>query len=634
MESQGLSPNTMFETFCHSAGQFFETSGVSCCAFSSRDGWTIAANYGNCPWGAPGEPLAPSMEEWVEKARRNQKVTPCSMAANDAATCSETQFTEMVVPFLSQGQLRGAAIMSWTAAVTRPPDALVDRLTLLGTFFAGLLDNAQLFEQVFRSRENWLRVIDSIPDSIIAHDDQGRIVRINRALSGRVGVHPSKLIGRPIGDVLPIAANDAPCGCPFCGAAKDGIEGPIDLFSDCSFLVSTTRLAQYSDREAQTIHVLVNVRRQLEAERRLQRERDFNQQILTHTENMILVLDASGRISYVNHRAAEIGYSVDALLGLPLARLIHTSHRPVFHQALRKVLETEAVQVLELPILRSDGRAARYAVNLSSMGEEKSGDHSIVVVMTDVTEAAQLQAELARSEKMAALGRLVAGVAHEVNNPLSAIVGFTDLLLENREIPSAAREELGLILQEAERTRLIVQNMLRFAREMPPHREPLQVNLVLRQALKLRSYGLASRNVDIVERLSESLPIVVADPGQLEQVFLNILNNAFDALEQTDRRGRIEVETAVRGETVEICFRDNGPGISNPERIFEPFFTTKPVGQGTGLGLSICYGIIQDHHGEIVCENNAGAEGCTFLIRLPAASMHAHGAVANANART
>ncbi len=632
-ESQGISPNTMFETFCHSAGEFFETSGVSCCAFSSRDGWTIAANHGNCPWGAPGEPLAPSMEEWVEKARRNQNVTPCCPATNDSSAGSESQFTEIVVPFLNQGQILGAAVLSW-AALAPPSDVLTDRLTLLGTFFAGLLDHAQLFEQVFRSRENWLRVIDSIPDSIIVHDDRGRIVRINRALSGRVGVHPSKLIGRPIGDVLPIAANDAPGGCPFCGGGKEGIDGPVELFSDCSFLVSTTRLAQYSDREAQTIHVLVNVRRQLEAERRLQRERDFNQQILAHTENMILVLDASGQISYVNHRAAEIGYSVDALLGLPLARLIHTSHRPVFHEALRTILETDAVRALELPILRSDGRVARYAVHLSSMGEEKSGDHSIVVVMTDVTEASQLQAELARSEKMAALGRLVAGVAHEVNNPLSAIVGFTDLLLENREIPDTAREELGLILQEAERTRLIVQNMLRFAREMPPHREPLQVNLVLQQALKLRSYGLANRNVEIVQRFTENLPVVVADPNQLEQVFLNILNNAFDALEETDRRGRIEVETSLHGETVEICFRDNGPGISNPERIFEPFFTTKPAGEGTGLGLSICYGIIQDHHGEIVCENNAGAEGCTFLIRLPAASMHAHGAVAKANART
>jgi two-component system NtrC family sensor kinase len=122
--------------------------------------------------------------------------------------------------------------------------------------------------------------------------------------------------------------------------------------------------------------------------------------------------------------------------------------------------------------------------------------------------------------------------------------------------------------------------------------------------------------------------VVVADPHQLEQVFLNILNNAFDATEQAGRPGRIEVESVACAENVEIRFRDNGPGISNPDRVFEPFFTTKPVGKGTGLGLSICYGIIQAHDGEIFCRNNAGAEGCTFLIRLPAASIGSPGAPA------
>jgi two-component system NtrC family sensor kinase len=257
---------------------------------------------------------------------------------------------------------------------------------------------------------------------------------------------------------------------------------------------------------------------------------------------------------------------------------------------------------------------------------EKSGDaSSAVVVMTDVTEASLLQAKLVHAEKMAALGQLVSGVAHEVNNPLSGIVGFTDLLLENPELPEFARENLGIILQEAERTRLIVQNMLRFAREMPPQRELVQINAVLRQTLKLRSYGLSNRSVEIFERMSENLPVVVADPHQLEQVFLNILNNAFDAIEQSGRPGRIEVETIARAENVEIYFRDNGPGISNADRIFEPFFTTKPVGKGTGLGLSICYGIIQAHDGEIICRNNAKAEGCTFLIRLPAAAISSQG---------
>jgi two-component system, NtrC family, sensor kinase len=247
-----------------------------------------------------------------------------------------------------------------------------------------------------------------------------------------------------------------------------------------------------------------------------------------------------------------------------------------------------------------------------------------VVVMTDVTETSLLQAKLVHAEKMAALGQLVSGVAHEVNNPLSGIVGFTDLLLENPETPEFARENLGIILQEAERTRLIVQNMLRFAREMPPQRELVQVNGVLQQTIKLRSYGMSNRNVEILERLAGNLPVVVADPHQLEQVFLNILNNAFDAVEQSGRPGRIEVETLARAENVEIHIRDNGPGISNPDRIFEPFFTTKPVGKGTGLGLSICYGIIQAHDGEIQCRNNADSLGCTFLIRLPAAAISAH----------
>jgi two-component system NtrC family sensor kinase len=360
----------------------------------------------------------------------------------------------------------------------------------------------------------------------------------------------------------------------------------------------------------------------------LRRERDFNWSILNHTQNIILVLDATGRIAFVNHRAAEIGYSVEALEGLPLARLIHTSHRPIFQEALHNVLEGGAVQRLELPFLRREGSMTRFVVHLSSM-REKSGDtSSAVVVMTDVTEASLLQAKLAHAEKMAALGQLVSGVAHEVNNPLSGIVGFTDLLLENPETPEFAKENLGIILQEAERTRLIVQNMLRFAREMPPQRELVEINVVLRQTIKLRSYGASSRNVEIVERLAENLPVVVADPHQLEQVFLNILNNAFDATEQAGRPGRIEVESVACAENVEIRFRDNGPGISNPDRVFEPFFTTKPVGKGTGLGLSICYGIIQAHDGEIFCRNNAGAEGCTFLIRLPAASIGSPGAPA------
>jgi two-component system, NtrC family, sensor kinase len=243
--------------------------------------------------------------------------------------------------------------------------------------------------------------------------------------------------------------------------------------------------------------------------------------------------------------------------------------------------------------------------------------------MTDITDAADLQAKLMHTEKMAALGQLVSGVAHEVNNPLAAIVGFTDLLLESPEIPDPSKEELRVILQEAQRTRVIVQNLLSFARQMPAQREPVEINIVLRQTLKLRAYDFSNHGVELIERLEEDLPVVMGDSHQLQQVFLNILNNAYDAVQETRRPGKVEIETSLRDGHIELAFRDNGPGVTHLDRIFDPFFTTKEVGKGTGLGLSICYGIVRAHKGEITARNNPGGQGCTFLVRLPVAAKPA-----------
>jgi two-component system NtrC family sensor kinase len=252
------------------------------------------------------------------------------------------------------------------------------------------------------------------------------------------------------------------------------------------------------------------------------------------------------------------------------------------------------------------------------MRDEQGIVTSLVVVMTDVTDAAVLQAKLMHAEKMAAVGQLVSGVAHEVNNPLTAILGFTDLLMESPGIPEDARRDLRVILQEAQRTKQIVQNLLSFARQMPPQRKPVQINGVLRRTLQLRAYDLQNRGVEVVEQLDQCLPPVVGDPHQLQQVFLNILNNAYDAMRESNP-ARIEIMSARRGDFVEVSFRDNGHGVTQQDRIFDPFFTTKEIGKGTGLGLSICYGIVHEHGGEILCHNNEGAEGATFVVRLPAA---------------
>jgi two-component system, NtrC family, sensor kinase len=230
-----------------------------------------------------------------------------------------------------------------------------------------------------------------------------------------------------------------------------------------------------------------------------------------------------------------------------------------------------------------------------------------------------LQAKLVHTEKMAAVGQLVSGVAHEVNNPLTAILGFADLMMENPTVPETAKTDLRVILQEAQRTKQIVQNLLSFARQMPPQRHSVQLNSILDRTIQLRAYDFSSHGVEVIEHFHKNLPEVIGDPHQLQQVFLNIINNAYDAVRDSGRPPRIEIMTTSVGGFAEVSFRDNGHGISFPDRIFDPFFTTKEVGKGTGLGLSICYGILREHGGEIFCHNNEDGPGATFIVRLPAA---------------
>jgi len=364
--------------------------------------------------------------------------------------------------------------------------------------------------------------------------------------------------------------------------------------------------------------LMLDVTEQKTFQAQLQRERDFNLKILDNTQSLILVLDTAGLVSYANRRCFEAGYHHQDLLGHSFLEYVVPARRSVFSEAFDTTLNGREVDNVELPVRLGGASAARFSLNLSPMRDALGHISSVVVVMMDVTDATVLHAKLLHAEKMAAVGQLVSGVAHEVNNPLAAILGFTDLLLENPEVPESAKAELAVILREAQRTKVIVQNLLRFARQVPAQREPVDLNSLLQQTLKLRSYDFESHGVDVLERLDGTLPPVIGDAHQLQQVFLNILNNAYDAVRETQRRGRIEIATSLSAGVVDVVFRDNGPGIADLDCIFDPFFTTKEVGKGTGLGLSICYGIVRAHGGEILCSNNEG-EGCTFRVRLPLA---------------
>jgi two-component system NtrC family sensor kinase len=382
-------------------------------------------------------------------------------------------------------------------------------------------------------------------------------------------------------------------------------------------------------RVAQIRGLMLDVTEQRKFQSQLQRERDFNQKILNTTQSMILVLDTAGLISYANRRCYETGYLEEEMIGHRLVDWVGASHRKDFEAALQTTANGQQVENLELRVRRSDASMGHFSISLSPMRDESDQVNSVVVVMTDITDAALLQAKLAHSEKMATIGRLVSGVAHEVNNPLAAILGFTDLLLENPEVPASAREDLQIILQETQRTKEIVQDLLRFARQRPTQREPVQLNTVLRQTIKLRGYDFASHGVEVVEEFDEGIGETLGDAQQLQQVFLNILNNAYDAIQESGNHGKIRIATKPAGDSIEVTFVDNGTGVSDPERIFDPFFTTKQAGRGTGLGLSICYGIVRAHGGEILCWKNAGESGSTFLVRLPRATETGLAAAAN-----
>jgi PAS domain S-box-containing protein len=496
-------------------------------------------------------------------------------------------------------------------------------LEALASHTSVALENVRLFSRIEQSRKQWVQDFDAISDFIIVHDAVNRVLRLNRALADLLELRPTEVIGRDMG-TLELLSSTAQAGfCPFCRNPQAVHEEFIHETADRTFLVSASRIHGGPKDELRTIHVLKDITDRRTAERRYRRERDFNKNILNNTQSMILVLDTAGLVSYANRRCFEASYREQDLLGHSLVQMVPTARRKLLAEALERTLQGAALDNLEIPLLRGNGTTGQFSMSLSPMRDEQGDINSVVVVMTDITDAADLQAKLMHTEKMAALGQLVSGVAHEVNNPLAAIVGFTDLLLENADVPQNAKEDLQIILQEAQRTRVIVQNLLSFARQMPAQREPLQVNSILQQTLKLRAYDLSNHGVELIENYDAELPVIVGDPHQLQQAFLNILNNAYDAVHGTLRQGKIGIRSSHRDGWIEIIFRDNGTGISHPDRIFDPFFTTKEVGKGTGLGLSICYGIVRAHGGEISARNNSDGIGSTFIVRLPMAKSTA-----------
>jgi two-component system NtrC family sensor kinase len=271
-------------------------------------------------------------------------------------------------------------------------------------------------------------------------------------------------------------------------------------------------------------------------------------------------------------------------------------------------------------VVRGNDECGELAKVFNQMTENLQGSRAQLEQTVETLKTTQ--AQLVQSEKLSAVGEFVAGVAHELNNPLAAVIGFSELL-KNTDADSKNRRYLDMIYKSAHRCQKIVQSLLSFARRHKPERKPVCVNGLIEAVLEIVNYQLRTSNIEVSMQLDPTLPVVLADEHQIQQVLLNVINNARQAIEDHQPHGAVKIVTEATDQSVHIIIHDNGPGISeeNLRRIFDPFFTTKEVGKGTGLGLSLCYGIIKEHGGTITPSSRPGG-GATFIIELPVLHMN------------
>jgi signal transduction histidine kinase len=230
----------------------------------------------------------------------------------------------------------------------------------------------------------------------------------------------------------------------------------------------------------------------------------------------------------------------------------------------------------------------------------------------------RIQGSLVQAEKLASIGRLVAGAAHEINNPLTAILGYSDLLADDDSAAADQRQIADKIRGQARRTKTLVSSLLTFAKQSPMQRSLLDMNAVVINALQLRELDAVSKDIETVRDLQPQLPEILGDPNHLLQMCFHILNNAVEAMQEAHGKGTLTVSTRHEGDRIVFRCADSGPGIASPKNIFDPFYTTKALGKGTGLGLSACYGIVHDHGGQIGCENRPTG-GALFTVSFPVA---------------
>jgi PAS domain S-box-containing protein len=369
-----------------------------------------------------------------------------------------------------------------------------------------------------------------------------------------------------------------------------------------------------------------NVTGRKRADEALRQSEERYRTILQEMDEGYYEVDLAGNYTFVNDVICNrLGYSRDKLMGMNYKVYTLEEDIKTVYKVYNEVYRTgrprrwfPAVNVAKdgtrifiensiLPIRNSDGQIIGFRGISRDVTERKRMEQ----------ERLQLEQKAQFASRLASIGEMASGIAHEINNPLTGVIGYAQLLLQE-DLPDSVRKDLEIINDGAKRVANVIQRLLAFARQSKPQRTYVNINEVVATTLELRGYHLQTSNIEVTTELTPDLPLTVADAGQLQQVFLNLIVNAETEMKLARGSGKLTVKTQQVDDVLRISFKDDGPGIAeeNLEKIFDPFFTTRQVGQGTGLGLSVCYGIVSQHGGRIYAESKPG-KGAIFVVELP-----------------
>ena len=392
--------------------------------------------------------------------------------------------------------------------------------------------------------------------------------------------------------------------------------GTLGVFLDTSRAVwdASGKIVRYQG-------TLVDVTERREMEKALRRQEEFQRYLLESFPDLILVIDLNGRYSFVSSRIHDLrGYKPEDLLGKKVEE--EEDYSPELLGLYRDLIGGRKMfGSCDYNARHRDGSWRTTRASASPLFDAENKVSGAIVSVRDITVEKKLEQQIIQSERLAAMGQMIGGFAHELNNPLTSILGMSELLQEG-EAPESVRKQMVILQQQARRAAEIVQNLMYFSRPPAPGKTPIDLSELVQRTLHLHAYSLRKSNITVDFLKETSLPPVSGDAHQLMQVFLNLILNSEQAMREVRDRGTLRIRIEKNEKSIAVVFQDDGPGIS-PEilpNIFDPFYTTKRPGRGTGLGLSICKAILREHNGNVEAASGPGG-GAVFTVTLPIASV-------------